>query len=218
MLVHPWDGALDDDEWRSWVAGTDRFGLLTVNNLDPSAAPLAVPTHFTSAGAELWLHLARPNPVWAHLEGAPEVRLVVVGDYGFVPGHWRAAPEGPEEVGVPTSYYSTVQFVCRPTVVDDPTGKAEILAAQLSDFQPEGRHGKADQPPYSRMLPGIRGLRLQVLRVDAKFKYDDQKPVAHRERVSARLRERGRGLDLAAAAQQQRRLEALGEWRTDDTT
>jgi transcriptional regulator len=62
------------------------------------------------------------------------------------------------------------------------------------------------------MLPGIRGLRLVPVRVEAKFKYDDQKPAALRERVAQRLEERGQGLDQQAAAQQRRRLAEAGDW------
>ncbi len=86
-------------------------------------------------------------------------------------------------------------------------GQAEILTAQLADFQPEGRHAAVapGTAPYGRMLPGIRGVRLTVLRVDAKFKYDDANPVEHRERVIDRLEQRGprarrRGRGPAAAA------------------
>ena len=64
------------------------------------------------------------------------------------------------------------------------------------------------------MLPGIRGVRLAVLRVDAKFKYDDHNPVEHRERVINNLDERDHGLDTGAAAQQRRRLAAIGDWKT----
>ena len=215
MLIHPWDAAVDQAEWQNWLASTDCFGMLAVNNLDPGQAPILVPTHFSVAGEELLIHLARPNPVWPHLEAAPEVRLAVVGDYAYIPTYWRAKAGGPDEDGVPTSYYTAVQFVCRPTVVDDPEGKAEILAAQLADFQPEGGHARmaVDAPPYGRMLPGIRGVRLDVLRVDAKFKYDDHNPVEHRERVSDHLEKRHHGLDAAAARQQRRRLEAIGEWK-----
>ena len=215
MLVHPWDGPVGAAEWQEWVATTERFGVLVVNNVDPAQAPLVVPTHFTLAGSEILLHLARPNPVWPHVEAAAEVRVVLVGDYAYVPGYWRAAPGVPAADGVPTSYYSSVQFVCRPTLVDDPAGKVEILGAQLGDLQPEGRHAvvAVDDDPYARMLPGIRGIRLAVQRVEAKFKYDDQKPVEHRQRVSTELDERGRGLDPAAARQQRRRLARIGEWR-----
>ena len=216
MLIHPWDAALDDAEWQEWLASHEHWGVLAVNNLEPARAPLVLPLHFTGSGNELLMHLARPNPVWPHLEAAPEVRLSVHGDYAYIPSYWRAKAGGPDEDGVPTSYYTAVQFVCRPTIVDDPHGKAEILAAQLAALQPEGRHAavSVDEPPYGRLLAGIRGVRLQVLAVDAKFKYDDANPVEHRQRVVGALEQRGMGLDAGAAAQQRRRLAAIGDWRS----
>jgi transcriptional regulator len=64
------------------------------------------------------------------------------------------------------------------------------------------------------MLPGIRGIRLQVLEVQAKFKYDDHNPIDHRQRVIHYLEQRDHGLDAGAAIQQRRRLAAIGDWRT----
>jgi transcriptional regulator len=150
------------------------------------------------------------------MEAATEVRLSVIGDYAYIPSYWRAKAGGPDEDGVPTSYYSAVQFVCRPTIVDDAEGKVEILTAQLGDLQPEGNHAEVavGQDPYGRMLAGIRGLRLAVSRVEAKFKYDDSNPVEHRQRVSGYLDERHRGLDRGAAGQQRRRVDAIGDWKT----
>jgi transcriptional regulator len=57
-------------------------------------------------------------------------------------------------------------------------------------------------------------VRLAVLRVDAKFKYDDSNPVDHRERAVGSLEDRGRGVDAGAARQQRRRLDAIGDWQT----
>jgi transcriptional regulator len=216
MLMHPFDAALDAQEWKTWLADTDRFGVLAVNNLDPAAAPLVVPTHFTGDGSELLIHLARPNPVWKHLEAATEVRLSIMGDSAYIPTYWRAKAGGRDEDGVPTSYYTAIQFLCTPTLIDDPQGKADLLTAQLADLQPEGGHAKVsiNEPPYDRMLAGIRGARLTVLAVDAKFKYDDHNPVDHRQRVIANLTERDQWSDAGAAFQQRRRLEAIGDWRT----
>jgi transcriptional regulator len=216
VLIHPWDAATDPSEWREWLATTGSFGFLAVSNVDPLQAPLLLATHFTLQGDELLLHLARPNPVWPHLEAAAEVRLAVAGDYAYIPGYWRTKPGQPPEHGVPTSYYATVQFVCRPTVVDDPHLKADVLNAQLADFQPEGHHDEVsvDRGPYDRELPGIRAVRLRILRVEAKFKYDDHKPVEHRERVISELEARAGALDSGAAAQQRRRLAAIGDWRS----
>jgi transcriptional regulator len=104
MLIHPWDAATGSAEWQDWLASTGRFGILAVNNLEPARAPLVVATHFTVAGDELLIHLARPNPVWPHLEAAAEVRLATTGDYAYIPTYWRAKVGGPDEDGGPTSY------------------------------------------------------------------------------------------------------------------
>lgn len=215
MLIHPWDAAQDAAEWQRWLATTDRFGTLAVNNIDPGQAPLLIHTHFTLTDSELVFHLARPNPVWPHLEAAGEVRMAVIGDYAYIPSYWRAKAGGADEDGVPTSYYSAVQFVGRPSVVDDPEGKVQILRAQFGDLQPEGGHAAVavGEDPYGRLLPGIRGVRMSIARVEAKFKYDDHNPVEHRERVIGRLRERNAGLDTRAAAHQRLRLDTIGDWK-----
>ena len=66
MLIHPWDAALDDDEWRTWLAEGRDFGQLVVNGL-PGEPPVVIPTHFsvdeTPTGTDLLVRLARPNPV-----------------------------------------------------------------------------------------------------------------------------------------------------------
>jgi len=90
----------------------------------------------------------------------------------YIPTTWRAKAGGPDEDGVPTSYYAAVQLTCQAEIVDDPQRKAELLRRQLAHFQPRGDHAQVavDMPPYGRMLSGIRGLRLHVASVAAKFK------------------------------------------------
>ncbi|MEU2776762.1 FMN-binding negative transcriptional regulator [Streptomyces sp. NPDC007162] len=214
MFIQPWDAALDEAEWQTWIADGHDFGLLGVNGL-PGHAPTTVPTHFVPDGNRLLIHLARPNPVWEVVENDPNVTFTVLGDYAFVPGTWRAAPGTAPTDGVPTSYYAAVQFTCRARIVDEPEAKAALLRRQLAHFQPDGDHApvEAGQAPYGRMLPGIRGLVLDVSEVRAKFKYDDHKPVEHRATVADRLTARGQGLDGATAQQQRRRLDRIGPWQ-----
>ncbi|MEV4331904.1 FMN-binding negative transcriptional regulator [Streptomyces sp. NPDC049597] len=214
MFIQPWDAGLDEAEWQAWIADGHDFGLLSVNGL-PGQAPATVPTHFTSDTGHLLIHLARPNPVWTAIENDPDVTFAVFGDYAFIPGTWRAKPGTTPTDGVPTSYYTAVQFTCRAHIVDDPEAKAELLRHQLAHFQPDGDHAPVavDQPPYGRMLSGIRGLRLEVTEVRAKFKYDDNKPVEHRTTVADHLTERGQGLDVPSALQQRRRLDRVGTWK-----
>ncbi|MER5908100.1 FMN-binding negative transcriptional regulator [Streptomyces mirabilis] len=214
MFIQPWDTGLDEAEWQSWIAEGHDFGILSVNGL-PSHPPVAVPTHFTSGGDHLLVHFARPNPAWKAIDHDPNVLLTVFGDYAFIPGPWRATAGTPPTDGVPTSYYTAVQFTCRAHIIDDPEAKAELLRRQLAHFQPDGDHAPVavDQPPYGRMLPGIRGLRLEVTDVVAKFKYDDHKPVEHRTTVADHLTARGQGLDVPTALQQRRRLDRIGPWK-----
>ncbi|GEM_PF-3778933 len=90
-----------------------------------------------------------------------------------------------------------------------PFAAAEWLAAVAGDHAEVA----VDTPPYGRMLPGIRGLRLHVISVTAKFKYDDHNPLDHRARVADHLADRAQGRDLGAADQQRRRLARVGIWR-----
>lgn len=213
MLIHPWDAAVDDAEWRAWLDEGRDFGQLAVNG-PAGLPPLVVPTHFVREGSTLLVHLARPNPIWEAVEADRSVLLTVLDDYAFIPGPWRVSEDVPPAEGVPTSYYSVVQFSCRARIVDDPEQKADLLRKQLEHFQP-GDHAEVgvDLPPFGSMLPGIRGLVLDVESVAAKFKYDDHKPETLRRYVSGRLEARGQGRDAAAAARQRRRTGATGRWK-----
>ena len=207
MLIHPWDAPREDAEWQQWLAAHD-FGQLAVNGL-PGEPPHVQPLHFVydPERDEVLTHLARPNPLWQALEAAPDVLLSVVDDYVFVPGPWQAAPEDPAEHGTPTSLYTAVQLRCRAHVVDDPAEKAELLNRQVGHFQPEGGSARAavGEAPYGRLLSGIRGLRLEVTGVRAKFKYAGKRPEEVQDRIAAGLAERRGPRDAAAREQLLRR-------------
>ncbi|MFJ1970352.1 FMN-binding negative transcriptional regulator [Streptomyces sp. NPDC087903] len=207
MLIHPWDAPRDDTEWQRWLATHD-FGQLAVNG-PPGEPPQVQPLHFAydAERAEVVTHLARPNPLWPALEANPDVLLSVVDDYAFVPGPWQAAPEEAPEHGTPTSLYAAVQLRCRARVVDDPAEKAELLNRQVGHFQPEGGSARAEvgEEPYGRLLPGIRGLRLDVVGVRAKFKYAGKKPAEVQDRIAAGLADRAAPGDTAARAHLLRR-------------
>jgi transcriptional regulator len=209
VLVHPWDAPIDDDEWRSWLLRHD-FGQLIAPG-DGRDLPVVVPTHFLYDGATtVRLHLAAPNPVWKALAERPRALLTVVDDYAYVPSDWQAAPGEPRELGVPTSYYATVQLSCDVQVADDAEGKVEILRDQLAHFEPAGGYLPPDtaQEHYRRRLPGIRGLTLTVTSVRAKFKYGGNKEPGHREELAEHLAQRDGPADAAAREHLLRRLHA----------
>lgn len=214
MFIQPFDGALSESEWRHWIETGGKFGVLAVPHTEPGNAPVMVPTHFTLAGKEILLHLNRVNTALKLMESGNPVSLSVVGDYAYIPNQWRAKPGIPVEEGVPTSYYAAVNFALRPTVVNTDEGLVEILKAQMADMQPQGGYARIDsaEAPYGPMMSSIRGVRLEIIDVEAKFKYDDHKPVEFREKIIGELDQRNQGQDAGAADQQQRRLDEIGGW------
>ena len=174
MLVQPWDAGLDDAEWQTWIAEGHDFGQLSVNGL-PGHPPVAVPTHFTGDGQRISLiHLARPNPVWKAIEHDPNVLFTVFGDYAFIPGPWRASAGTPPTDGVPTSYYTAVQF----------TGRAQHRR------RPRGQ-GRAAAPPArplpARRRPRPRRRRPAALRPDAA-RHPRPAPASHRRTGQVQVR------------------------------
>jgi transcriptional regulator len=206
VLVHPWDAPLDDAEWRAWLLDGHDFGELIAPGQGRDL-PVVVPTHFVYDGERVVrLHLARPNPIWAALAERPRALLTVIGDYTYVPAAWGAAPGTPPELGIPTSYYATVQLSCDVRVTD-PAETLEILRVQLKYFEPAGGYLPPDleHDHYRRRLPSIRGLELTITSVRAKFKYGGNKAPEHREVLAGHLAARAGPADEAARANLLRR-------------
>ncbi len=207
MLIHSFDAGKSAGEWRDWIDRGGKFGTLAVS-AEAGEAPIAVPTHFVLQNEKILLHLHKANNAIPYLRNRAKVSLSVIGDYAYVPSQWRAKDPANPQDGVPTSYYAAVNFECIPTVIDDTEGKVDILKQTMVYFQPDGGYADiaADHEPYGHLTPVITGVELQIVKVDAKFKYDDHKPVEFREQIIQKLQARGEIHDAGAAEQQRRRL------------
>jgi transcriptional regulator len=201
MLVHPWDAPSHEDEWQAVLHEFD-FGQLIAPGGPDRDLPIVVPTHFIFDGEHtLELHLARPNPVWRALAERPRALFTVVADHVYVPAAVNANPGDDPALGVPTSYYAAVQVEVDVEIVDDPAAKAAILARQLRHFEPEGSNRVTpgvDVESDLRLMPGIRGLRLTITGVNAKFKYGGNKTQERRADIATALQTRNGPMDAAA--------------------
>jgi len=204
MLVHRWDAAIDDDEWKGFLVAQG-FGHLVAAGRDREV-PVVVPTQYVVDGDDVVLHLARPNPIWGAIAENPTVLLSVAGDWAFVPSSWKAIGDEDPRVGVPTTYYGAVQLTARAEVIDDPAAVADVLRRQLHVLQPEV--DAVDPSEHGARLGQIRALRLVVRDVKAKFKYGGNLDEAHQRAVADDLAERDGPGDAAARAHLLRRLAA----------
>jgi transcriptional regulator len=195
VLIHPWDAGTSTDEWMAFVR-EQGFGHLVAAGRGRDV-PVVVPTQYALASPDLvLLHLARPNPIWDALAENSAVVLSVAGDWAYVPAAWKAIDDEDPRMGVPTTYYAAVQLIADAEIVDDQDGKAAILREQLGVTEPGS--GAADPADHGRRLAGIRGLRLTVRDVRAKFKYGGNVDDEHRAAVAEHLADRAGPGDAAA--------------------
>jgi transcriptional regulator len=204
VLIHQWDAALDDAEWRSFVA-THGFGDLVAGGRDRDL-PVVVPTQFVLDGGQVILHLVRTNPIWSAIEENPNVLLSVAGDWAFIPSSWKVIDEEDPKLGIPTTYYSAVQISGRATIFRDPDDIAAVLRVQLGELQPA--EAVVDPIEHGARLRAITAMRIDITGVRAKFKYGGNVDRAHREAVAERLADRAGPGDAAAIGHLRRRLES----------
>jgi len=198
MLIRPHDAAPSDGAAFDFVE-SQGFGHLVAAGRGRDVA-VVVPTQFVVASrhpAEVVLHLAGPNPVWTALAENARVLMSVAGEWAYVPSAWKAIGDEDPRRGIPTTYYAAVQLAGTATVIDDPDALAAILRRQLSTYEPGGDW--ADPLDAHRpKLGAIRGIRIAVDDVRAKFKYGGNVDAQHRRAVAQRLAERDGPGDAAA--------------------
>lgn len=205
MYVAPVDASLDETEWRSFVQAQG-FGHLAAAGRGRDV-PVLVPTQFVLEADEILLHLVARNPIFEAIAEQPRVLMSVAGDWAFIPSAWKAVGDEDPLLGIPTTYYAAVQLAGTATVVASADGIVDILRHQLSDIQPDIE--VADPEVHNKRLVSIRGVRIAVDAVIAKFKYGGNVDFEHRRAVVGHLHERMGPGDAAAATHTLRRIEAV---------
>jgi transcriptional regulator len=203
MYIAPADATLGEAEWRPFVETTG-FGHLAAAGRERDV-PVVVPTQFVLEGDTVRLHLVRTNPLFSALAENRRVLLSVAGDWAFIPSNWKAVDGEDPRLGIPTTYYASVQLVGDARIVADPAGVAEVLRLQLAALQPDV--DVADPAEHGPKLGAITAMRIAVRGVRSKFKYGGNVDAAHRRAVGARLEARSGPGDGAARTHLLRRLD-----------
>ena len=195
MLIRPHDDGSDNPQrWRDFVAAQG-FGHLAAAGTG-RAVPVVVPTQFVLADDTVTLHLARANPIFECLAENDRCVLSVAGDWAYIPAAWKAIGDEDPRRGIPTTYYGAVQLTGTTTVADDHDAIAAALRTQLADLEPDA--DLVDPIEHGKSLNAIRGLRIEIDDVQAKFKYGGNVDQDHRDAIADKLRARSGPGDAAA--------------------
>jgi transcriptional regulator len=179
------------------------FGLL-VSQADgrpfASHLPLLLDRHAGPHGAVRG-HVARANPQWRTAAGQ-EVLAVFTGPHAYVSPTWYEA-----ERVVPTWNYVAVHAYGTLHLVEEHDALMGIVRDMVRyyerslprpwDFDPAGEYA-------NKMLQGIVGFRVEITRIEGKWKLGQNHPEERREKA-ARALEQAADVDSRAVAELMRR-------------
>lgn len=141
-------------------------------------------------------HMARANPHWRELE--TQTALVVFsGPHAYISPSWYEA-----ENVVPTWNYSAVHAYGRVQLVLDKDALLKIVQDSIAIYEsamPKPWSLDADEVFVDRMMSQIVGLRIEIEKIEGKFKLNQNHPAERREKVVRALREQGGENNLAVA-------------------
>jgi transcriptional regulator len=143
----------------------------------------------TGPNGTLLGHVARANPLWKLADGAP-VLVVFQGPQAYITPSWYAVKAETGKV-VPTWNYAVVHLHGRLHAVDDKVwlrGFVERLTRRHESTRTQP--WAVDDAPadyIEQMLRAIVGVRIEVERVEAKWKVSQKSSEADRQGVAAGL-------------------------------
>lgn len=162
------------------------FGLL-VSQSDGEPFATHLPLLFVpDAGAhgQLLGHFARANPQWRELNGQ-SVLAIFSGPHAYISPTWYDVPNT-----VPTWNYQAVHVYGRCELVEDDASLLDLLTDTARTYErrlPKPWTFDRDNPQIGKMLKGIVGFRIEVSRIEGKWKLGQNHPQAMRENVVAEL-------------------------------
>lgn len=157
------------------------FAVLTTNGgggLMASHLPLLLDAGAGPCG-HLLGHMARANPQWRDVRG--DVLVIFSGPHAYVSPSWYEAGET-----VPTWNYVAVHVYGTFHVVGDRAGLLEILRRSVRTYElPRPVPWAFDEsgPHVEKLLKAIVGFRIEITRLEGKWKLGQNHPAQRRQKV-----------------------------------
>jgi transcriptional regulator len=165
---------------------TYSFGLLvSLHHGEPLAShlPFLLERGSGPCGALLG-HMARPNPQWHDLDGK-QVLVVFSGPHTYVSPTWYEADNV-----VPTWNYVAVHAYGTFRLVEDPDALTRIVQAMVDTYErsmPTPWTVDMGSDYFRKMVLAIVGFRVELSRLEGKWKLNQNHPQERRDKVARAL-------------------------------
>lgn len=185
MYIPPAFEQTDQNKLHEFIEANS-FGLLISSHEgEPFAThlPFLLERDAASSG-RLIGHVARANPQWRDLDGQT-VLSVFSGPHAYVSPTWY----GSEDV-VPTWNYVAVHVYGTCRVVHDPDELTSIVTAAVARFErslPQPWSLDTTTTYFQKHVRGIVGFRIEISRLEGKWKLNQNHSLERRERVMGAL-------------------------------
>lgn len=150
---------------------------------------LHMPTGHAGGQGQLIGHVARANPLW-QVPPDEELLLVFQGPQAYISPNWYATKADGGKV-VPTWNYAVVHVHATLSPVHEPEALLQILAQLTNRHEAAQTHpwqvGEAPAEFTNKLLAHIVGVRLDIRRMQGKWKVSQNQPEANRHSVIASL-------------------------------
>lgn len=170
------------------LISTDNDGVPFVTHL---------PLHLDErdSGFMLLGHCAKPNPHWRYLQARPTALATFLGPHAYL-----SPKVYPDPQRVPTWNYLAVHCTVQARLVEDPLAKDRLLKKLIGDHEPpyaEQWRSLGEEFAH-KMLAGIVGFELEVVRWECKLKLNQHRPESHAEMRQAYAEAGDNGRELVA--------------------
>ncbi len=183
------DDRVDDRSAAIGLLRCARFVQLVSHDHDGGFAATGLPMLVDADGQHLVGHLARANPQWRSLDGAPALVIAPLSD-GYVSPDWYPSKHEGDGRVVPTWNYEAVHVHGTARIHHDESWLRELVS-RLTDTHEAARSdggepwAVTDAPAdfVDRMLGGIVGVTVAIDRIEAKRKLSGNRSEADRRGV-----------------------------------
>ena len=176
------------------VLKTAEIGYLAFNG--PDGWPRVTPLNFFYDGRVLW-HGAIAGERFECLKHDPRATFVAVSAQLYLPSHLLSE----ENATSATAAFKSVLVRGRCRSIEDSEEKCSVLNRLMEKYQPEGRFKKISprDPLYEKVLKETGVYALTVEEASGKFKFAQNKSKEDRQKIIAKLKDRGSPPDWVVA-------------------
>lgn len=159
------------------------FGTL-ITNAGEKIVASHLPVLFDEKANALRSHMARANEQWKHFAGTNEVLCIFHGPHAYISPSWYA-----EQHTVPTWNYAVVHVYGKPALVGEAALKQIVFdtVAKFESSMPTPWKIPLSEQEITGMLKAIVGFKIEITRVEAKFKLGQNRSAEDQETMLRHL-------------------------------